>query len=442
MPGFQLDPQRLAQLLSGMGGGTGLSPDGTGGGMDLPPTMARTPPFMPGAAPTPPMESQQPQQPQGTLSPAARQPGVLKRMLMDFSTNLSDAMAREMGTPTIAEKQAAQQKQQMDAMRGQGEMEERQARMRNLNADNARADAFLRLQEEAAKRAAQPKPDVYEERTALADKLGLTGDRRLRFIAESKLGDENKPAGAQTEAAKIGDRQKLATQLGYKPGTRAYRNFLAGRNVEGEPKAAGGAGGGGSSTAQNWAARLLDPNDNVTFKDVPSKERSGVISAMGGQQMPRKTTTGAELDKKANLDVMLQDINTLSELAGTKEGAASVGPVSGRWSAAKQNWIGGQPPSATHLHQIAKNLSDQLLRARSGAAISPGEYQRLLAIVPDPNTPLSTFMQRLEGFQTELKRIQGARYSGVEGKEPPEELKNSVAPSGWDNFTPKSGRAR
>lgn len=99
---------------------------------------------------------------------------------------------------------------------------------------------------------------------------------------------------------------------------------------------------------------------------------------------------------------------------------AFLGPIRGRdFTFEARRQVGGAvgrplPDAETNFRQSLKDVQDQLLRARSGAAISPGEFDRLTSILPKATDEPEVFSAGLARFKTELtKAIQSKAKLGV-----------------------------
>ena len=107
--------------------------------------------------------------------------------------------------------------------------------------------------------------------------------------------------------------------------------------------------------------------------------------------------------RRATLSNSLEDVTRIGGLA-TKH-KDKLGKIMGNLTSAQMQTLGEENPEVADLFRTSDNLADQLLRLRSGAAITEGEYQRMLKLVPNPRGPYSTFMGTLKSFQDELQRI-------------------------------------
>lgn len=79
-----------------------------------------------------------------------------------------------------------------------------------------------------------------------------------------------------------------------------------------------------------------------------------------------------------------------------------VGPVQGRWGAIK-SMTTGTPERETELRTLVQSFKNQLLKARSGAAVTPQEYERISAELPGINDPDDVFLTKLRTARRLLK---------------------------------------
>lgn len=160
-----------------------------------------------------------------------------------------------------------------------------------------------------------------------------------------------------------------------------------------------------------------EPGSFSTIEDPRTGEvkffnpKSGRIvdppAGFGAKMSPTERT------QRAGLDVMLEDVNRLQTLKQEPNINNSIGWIEGKIAAGKRaTGFGETSPTTNELFRIADNLSDQLLRARSGAQINEQEYARLRSILPNPRVGNDDkFWQDVDLFKSELERTISARYS-------------------------------
>lgn len=192
------------------------------------------------------------------------------------------------------------------------------------------------------------------------------------------------------------------------------------RPADVRPNADGsGSGGDGGGGVSEGAAMLLQGG---TADKLPIKERAAAVAAArasGGvdgtgfvpmnSQQQFKFSDFRDLRAKAlRLRALLADQNVASKL----------GPLSGRLVGMTKEWPGvGQPTTVKEAFDLFKDLSDAELRKRSGAAISPGEYTRIVGFTVDPTkqpdsnlTNLNRMIATLDGM---LRTIGASNLGGA-----------------------------
>jgi Transglycosylase SLT domain len=107
---------------------------------------------------------------------------------------------------------------------------------------------------------------------------------------------------------------------------------------------------------------------------------------VGGERVPQPV-----LDDLANRSVVIQQLDELS----TNFGALPTGPIAGRLDAIKQRFGIDVTDEKVAYRQILATTLNQLLQARSGAAINEHEYQRIKGELPDPDDPQPVFKAKL-----------------------------------------------
>lgn len=127
----------------------------------------------------------------------------------------------------------------------------------------------------------------------------------------------------------------------------------------------------------------------------------------------RKTALSAgELDKRSAITNVLSNLDELERL-GNKH-SDRIGVLKGRLTGLEVNWIGADA-EINELFRLSDDIADQLLRARSGAAITESEFSRLRKLVPDPRSPLEKFKSDLQGFRKEAERMFEAKETTGKG---------------------------
>jgi hypothetical protein len=141
-----------------------------------------------------------------------------------------------------------------------------------------------------------------------------------------------------------------------------------------------------------------------TFRPIPLGMAGEYSDAARLRSSP--LSDQARKDKSA-LEVMLQDTQRLDVLGDRNRD--KIGPGWGRYyGAARQFYDIGE--EANRMYRIANNLSELLLRARSGAQINEDERANLERMMPNPAGTVSAFFANLKEFQLESMRLYRKRF--------------------------------
>ncbi len=143
--------------------------------------------------------------------------------------------------------------------------------------------------------------------------------------------------------------------------------------------------------------------DPATPQEVPEAGQAGPAARRSG-------VTLAERDKKAAMEVMLQDVDRLRYYADLHPEA--IGPFMGRVYNMGRELV-DVAPGINKMFRITTNLAELLLRARSGAQINEAEYRRLRRLMPDPRNPDGKFWVDLSEYYLESRRIFEAKFGRV-----------------------------
>lgn len=244
---------------------------------------------------------------------------------------------------------------------------------------------------------------------AVLQNLRLTGDREARLIARGFDGEGNPlPWKQQLDLAKINLQNAQAeAQRALADGRpdaaaatllRANAAMLSAQAAM--ERATNPAAGGGAGTffpVVDEQGNIIGGVNNKTWATVGPPDINGA----------RKTPAASgSLDRRAALDATLASLEELEQLG--EANTDRIGPVIGRITDVQRNTIGADA-GINDLFRISDDIADQLLRARSGAAITEGEYARLRKLVPDPRSPLEKFRSDLAGYRREALRLRALK---------------------------------
>lgn len=173
--------------------------------------------------------------------------------------------------------------------------------------------------------------------------------------------------------------------------------------------------------------RMVDENGEIIGFFNPKTGDLVPSPVEGARAAPIPT---AERNQRSALEVMGEQLGIVKDLINTPGGKAAVGPVSGSGigkfvTERLPRTITGDTDEAVILRAATADISDQLLRARSGAQINEQEYQRLKALLPDVSTNIETFLARLQRFEQELNTVIQSRFRG---RTTPQDTKKGLTP--------------
>jgi hypothetical protein len=212
--------------------------------------------------------------------------------------------------------------------------------------------------------------------------------------------------------------------------------------------------GGSSQPRTGWQPQFDQTTGRLVGYYHPATE---TFRAAGEGNLPAGTRGNAipagEMEKRGMLQSMLSDATKLQELIGPADRPTEAGSKIGFWSGKAQDvrasgalaplGVDAPPDSVLEMIHITDNISDMLLRARSGAQINEQEYQRLRKLMPNPRTAPETFRINLSRFITETNNILAARQGGTPtqpgagGAEAPPRPPSVPPEAQWDPATRK-----
>jgi len=180
---------------------------------------------------------------------------------------------------------------------------------------------------------------------------------------------------------------------------------------------------GGSQPRTGWQPQYDQATGRLVGYYHPATE---TFRAVGQGNLPSGTRPGAvpagEMEKRGMLQSMLSDAQRLQTLVGLLDKPTEAGKQIGYWAGREQDirssgalaplGVEAPPESVLEMIHITDNISDMLLRARSGAQINEQEYARLRKLMPNPRTSPESFRANLSRFIVETNNIMSARQGG------------------------------
>jgi type II secretory pathway pseudopilin PulG len=186
-------------------------------------------------------------------------------------------------------------------------------------------------------------------------------------------------------------------------------------------------------------AAVMGPNGkpiyvrrNEALGKQPAEQQSGeplmLIAGPGGVPtfVTRATALGQsppqpELKPKppsaAERDQLVGDIGTLKQVNDIREAFKPkfAGPASGRIGAITQAAGVFKRPGESQLRSRLAGMRNQILKLRSGGAVSDGEAGRLLEELPTTLDPSDVFLTKLDQFESTYRTIANARRDVMSG---------------------------
>jgi hypothetical protein len=275
-----------------------------------------------------------------------------------------------------------------------------------------RAQAQRLMQQMEHERESQPVDVDY--RRSLAEQARAQADA-ARALAGQR--DEGKPGTPHYETDAAGNVTVFTPQ----PDGSFQRTALGRHGTPQRPPV--GRTPDPASASQNSALLL----GGGTADKIPIGERAAAVAeakASGGvdgtgfvpmnNQQQFKFTDFMDLRAKAL---------RLRTLLANPEVVAQLGPAMGRWTGLTKELPGiGQSTIVKEAFDLFKNLSDIELRRRSGAAISPGEYSRIVGFTVDPtkqaDSNLTNLYQMLATLNNALRIMGAERLRDDDGRAP------------------------
>lgn len=154
-----------------------------------------------------------------------------------------------------------------------------------------------------------------------------------------------------------------------------------------------------------------DQGSFVTVKtpDGPKLMRQAEAAALGYVPTNIRETRTASPSEREQLT---GDIGLLTQINRARESysKAYVGPLRGRMEGAKQKLVGLPKEEASFRSNLAA-IRNQILKLRSGGAVTEGESSRLLEELPTVNDAPSTFASKMDSFEQTFRTLaENRRY--------------------------------
>jgi len=163
--------------------------------------------------------------------------------------------------------------------------------------------------------------------------------------------------------------------------------------------------------------RMHPPTDTTRGSFIPLTDEQGRVIAAWNPKMKQVVEVPPELAgarksglsdtalaRRAMLSNMSEDIGMVDQLSKKFRATWKIGTVTGRMQSWGRAIIGGDE-DAIRMERSLNNLSDMLLRARSGAQINEQEYIRLVRLIPQVSDSEDVFFTKMKDFSSDIKRL-------------------------------------
>ena len=177
---------------------------------------------------------------------------------------------------------------------------------------------------------------------------------------------------------------------------------------------------------KNTGATALDKDGNVIVygknqigptgiqSNIPESQ-DGIYPNRGPRPpAPRRMPVG-EVEKVTGVEGLLEIAQSAkSKLEALQKTKTNVtGPGIGRL-AWLQEAVGAASPEVVGLRASLANIGSEEMLRRSGAAVTPSEFERLRPFIPSKNDPEEVLATKLDGFMREVRIIQEHRLNGLD----------------------------
>lgn len=219
------------------------------------------------------------------------------------------------------------------------------------------------------------------------------------FIAPIEEDKLLSPSEAKTLGVPYGTTQKEAASYNIKPSSTT-KSTSAGTVYKGSgsiPTSDGNTVKVSSLSKSVYENPALLDNLTLTEKGKILKELS-----TSGADMSRFTVNkinAGQRDQIAQYDDLVRQGKEAENILTTSK--LDTGPIASRYQAAK-SLVGAADPSFNQYRSVVDNMSSALLKLRSGAAVTPQEFERIKGFIPSINDDEKTAKQKIGTFYSEL----------------------------------------
>ena len=251
---------------------------------------------------------------------------------------------------------------------------------------------------------------------AEAAKNGATQDVLQKIKSAQNVNDAIINAGDFISA-----QPELETQVVDVGNKKVLINSITGEQIrdlgvsdvgKGTSRSSGGGGSGGSAPiptpdggSVNVSARAQSVYDNPgLLSNYTPTEKGKIIDELSksGADMARfsvNNVTAGQRDQIAQYDDLVRQGQSAEGILSDSK--LDTGPLASRIQSAKA-LVGKANPSFVDYRGVVDNMSSALLKLRSGAAVTPQEFDRIKGFIPSINDDEKTATQKINNFYNEL----------------------------------------
>jgi hypothetical protein len=186
-----------------------------------------------------------------------------------------------------------------------------------------------------------------------------------------------------------------------------------------------GSGGGGSTSGGITQAVIANP---ALYSTLTPTVKGQVIREMQSQGIDTTSLTIPQLNNTQREQIDSFDtMKREAQLAKTYlESGLNTGPIASRLS--KGSAVLGGSKDFTNYRSSIDNLGSILIKARSGAAVTPQEFERIKGFIPGVNDDEKTATTKIDRFFTELEAAQNNYIKRA--TQTPQQIANTSTSSG------------
>ncbi len=148
------------------------------------------------------------------------------------------------------------------------------------------------------------------------------------------------------------------------------------------------------------AAQLMRTFPDLVKLQQGRERNAAALMASGSTSGGKMPSSGVK--KLADMDLAVQELEKIEQMAADPEVAATIGPVMGRLTNAIE-WAGYTSPAVSTFRQMLNDVRNKYIQAITGAQMSHQEATRIIGALPKETARLDTFLARLKTSKDLIK---------------------------------------